>query len=203
MKWVGLTGGLGTGKTTVSKMLIGRGVPVIDADRVAREVVEPQGPAYAGVVQAFGQGILRPDLSLDRNLLAGQVFGNPQKLSQLEQLIHPYVQQEVSRQRQWLKEQHHQWSVYDVPLLFEKNLQAQFDYIIVVSVTNVDTQIARLKLRNGWNNEEIKKRLKAQIALSEKVARSDYVIQNDADLSDLEKKVDTLVQMLNDLWKED
>ena len=202
MKWVGLTGGLGTGKSTVSKLLIGRGIPVIDADRIAREVVEPNGPAFPGIVQAFGSGILQPDGSIDRVLLAKAVFEDPKKLLQLETLVHPLVQAEVMNQRSWLKDQHHHWAVYDVPLLFEKNLKSQFDFVLVVSVTDVATQICRLKLRNGWSDEEIQKRLKAQLPLSEKVAQADYVIQNDADLSSLEKKVDTLVQMLNDLWQD-
>ncbi len=202
MKWVGLTGGLGTGKTTVSQMLIKRGISVIDADRVAREVVEPNGPAFPGIIQAFGSGILKADGSIDRALLAQSVFGDSQKLLQLEKLIHPFVQKEVSNQRQWLKDQHHPWAVYDVPLLFEKDLKTQFDFIAVVSVTDEQTQVARLKQRNSWNDEEIQKRLKSQLPLSEKVTQADYVIRNDADLSSLEKKVDTMVQMLNDLWQE-
>jgi len=199
MKWVGLTGGLGTGKSTVSQMLISRGIPVIDADRIAREVVEPNGPAFPGIIQAFGKEILQPDGSIDRNKLAKAVFGHSEKLLQLENLIHPFVQEEVLNQRSWLKDQHHQWAVYDVPLLFEKNLKSQFDFVLVVSVTDVTTQISRLKQRNGWNDDEIQKRLKSQLPLSEKIAQADYVIQNDADLSSLEKKVDTVVQMLNDL----
>jgi dephospho-CoA kinase len=202
MKWVGLTGGLGTGKSTVSQMLIKRGIPVIDADRVAREVVEPHGPAYLGIIQSFGRGILKPDGSLDRTLLAQAAFGDPQKLLQLERLVHPHVQAEVLRQRQWLQDQHHQWAVYDVPLLFEKGLQSQFDFIVVVSIMDVAMQISRLKQRNGWSEEEIQKRLKSQLPLSGKATQADYVIQNDADLSSLEKKVDTMVQMLNDLWQD-
>ncbi len=202
MKWVGLTGGLGTGKSTVSQMLIGRGIPVIDADRIAREVVEPNGPAFPGLIQFFGRGILNSSGSLDRALVAQVVFSDPQKLLKLEALIHPYVQEEVSRQREWLRDQHHQWAVYDVPLLFEKKLKSQFDFVVVVSVTDSAIQRARLKLRNNWNDEEILKRLASQLPLTEKVAQADYVIRNDADLPALEKKVDTLVQMLNDLWQD-
>lgn len=202
MKWVGLTGGLGTGKSTVSQMLIQRGIPVIDADRIAREVTEPNGPAFLKIVQDFGKGILSSDGSIDRVLLAKQVFGNPEKLLRLEKIIHPLVQEEVARQRQWLKDQGHTWAVYDVPLLFEKNLKSQFDFVVVVSVTDVKIQIQRLKARNGWNDEEIQKRIGSQKSLSEKEAGADYVIHNDADLSSLEKKVATMVQMLNDLWLE-
>jgi dephospho-CoA kinase len=201
MKWVGLTGGLGTGKSTVSQMLVKRGIPVIDADRIAREVVEPGGPALPGIIQAFGPGILQPDGSLDRVSVARLVFGNPAKLAQLETLIHPFVQREMQAQKKQLKDAGHLWAVYDVPLLFEKNLRSQFDYVIVVSVTDAETQMSRLRARNGWNDEEIQKRLSSQLRIAEKAAQADFVIYNDADLSALEKKVDTMVQMLNDLWK--
>jgi dephospho-CoA kinase len=203
MKWVGLTGGLGTGKSTVAQMLVKHGIPVIDADRIARQVVEPQGPAYAGILRAFGPGVINPDGSLDRQCLARIVFNDEEKRLLLERLIHPCVQSEVASQRQWLKEQRYSWAVYDVPLLFEKGLQSQFDSVIVVSVTHEQIQYERLKERNGWNDEEIHKRLSSQVLLAVKVAGADHVIQNDADIPTLQKKVDTLVQMLNDLWLED
>lgn len=204
MKWVGLTGGLGTGKSTVSQMLICRGIPVVDADRIAREVVEGgQGPALPQIRQDFGAEVFRADGSLDRQKLANSVFGHPQKLSQLEKIIHPFVKEEVLRQRQWLQDQHCKWAFYDVPLLFEKKLEDQFDFIVVVSTSDVNTQIQRLKLRNNWNEDEIVKRMKSQMPLSEKVSQADYVIRNDADLISLEKQVDTMVQMLNDLWQDE
>lgn len=202
MKWVGLTGGLGTGKSTVSQMLVSRGIAVIDADRIAKQVTEVRGPALPAILQAFGPGLQNKDGSLDRQALAQLVFGNPEKLLQLEKIIHPLVQDEVKRQKKWIQEQGALWAVYDVPLLFEKNLQSQFDYIVVVTVNNPQILMDRLKQRNSWNNEEIQKRMASQKPLSEKIKQAHYVIENDASLSELEKKVDTLVQMLNDLWQE-
>lgn len=202
MKWVGLTGGLGTGKTTVGKMLLNLGIPVIDADRIAQDVTDVNGPAFQPIVQGFGPGILTGSGIIDRKELAKIVFSDPELLSKLEKIIHPLVQAEVLRQRQWLKDQHHIWAVYDVPLLFEKNLKSQFDFTLVVSVTDPQQQIQRIKLRNIWNNEEIQKRLKNQLPLAEKEKQADYVIRNDADLSSLQKDVDTLVRMLNDRWKD-
>lgn len=199
MKWVGLTGGLGTGKSTVSRLLMSHGIPVLDADIIAKQVVEPNGPAYLGVVQAFGPDIVRADKTLDRQKLAQKVFGDPAALLKLEQLTHPFVQDEIHRQRQWLADQGTLWAVYDVPLLFEKNLQDQFDYIILVTAT-AQQQLERVKLRNAWSDEEILKRIQAQRPLKDKEAMADYVLRNDADQPALEKKVATLVQMLNDFF---
>ncbi len=202
MKWVGLTGGLGTGKSTVSQMLLRRGIAVIDADRIAKEVTEPNGPAFQQIIQAFGSDVRRSDGTLDRQALAQKVFGHPEKLRQLEGIVHPLVQEEVKKQKKWVQEQGAPWAVYDVPLLFEKRLQSQFDYVVVVTVSNPQILIERLKQRNCWNDEEIQKRLASQLPLAEKVRQAQYVIDNDASLTELEKKVDTLVQMLNVLWQE-
>ncbi|MFN8792128.1 MAG: dephospho-CoA kinase [Bdellovibrionales bacterium] len=199
MKWVGLTGGLGTGKSTVSRLLLRHGIPVIDADAIARQVLELHGPAYGPVVQNFGPEILQSNNVIDRKRLAEKVFGRPAELEKLERIVHPFVQAEVKRQRQWLEDQHAPGAVYDVPLLFEKGLEKQFDAIIVVTAQEPQ-QIERVKARNSWTDEEIQKRLRSQIALNDKVAQADFLVQNDADLPTLEKKVATLVEMLNDFF---
>ena len=199
MKWVGLTGGLGTGKSTVSRLLLSHGIPVVDADAMARQVLEIHGPAYGPVVQCFGPEILQPNKEIDRKRLAARVFGHPAELEKLERIIHPFVQAEVKRQRQWLADQKTPGAVYDVPLLFEKGLEKQFDAIIVVTAREAQ-QVERVKARNSWTDEEIQKRLRSQIPLNDKVARADFVVQNDADLPTLEKKVATLVEMLNDFF---
>lgn len=196
MKWVGLTGGLGTGKSTVSRLLMSHGIPVLDADRVAKQVIEPGTPGYDQVVQVFGPDLKAADGSLDRVKLAQRVFGVPSELEKLERIIHPLVQAEIRHQKQWLEDQGTLWAVYDVPLLFEKNLMGQFDYIIVVTTTP-EQQMERVKARNGWNEDEIKKRLASQKPLKDKELGAHHVLQNNADLPQLEKKVETLVQMLN------
>lgn len=197
MKWVGLTGGLGTGKSTVSRLLVSYGIPVLDADQIAKQVLEPGGAAYQSVITAFGPDICLPSGEIDRKKLAEKVFGRPKELGRLENLIHPLVQEEVKKQKRWLEEQGTLWAVYDVPLLFEKQLQNQFDYIVVVSAS-VLQQIQRVKSRNGWTQEEIKRRLDSQMPMKDKEAQADYVLKNDADRPSLEKEVATLVQMLND-----
>jgi dephospho-CoA kinase len=202
MKWVGLTGGLGTGKSTVSQILLKLGIPVVDADRLAREVTEISGPAYPEIVQAFGPGIQKTNGQIDRSRLAEEVFGHPEKLAELEKIIHPLVQAEVKKQKDWLEAQGTLWAVYDVPLLFEKSLQNQFDAVVVVAVHDPEIIKTRLRHRNAWNDQEIQKRTGAQRSLNEKVQAADYVIWNDASLTELEKEVATLVLMLNDLWKD-
>lgn len=197
MRWIGLTGGLGTGKSTVSHFLIRRGIPVVDADKIAKQVLEPGTEGLKQVVLAFGPDILNPDGSLNRTALADLVFSSKEKLLKLESIVHPLVQAEVLNQRSWLADQHTEWAVYDVPLLFEKNLQSHFDQIILVT-SSFEKQVERLKLRNHWNDDEISKRLKAQLPLQDKKARSHHVIENDGSLDDLEKKVATLVELLND-----
>lgn len=199
MKWVGLTGGLGTGKSTVSRLLLSHGIPVIDADRIAKQVLEPNGPAYGPVVQAFGPYILDANKAIDRQKLAQKVFGQPEQLRKLEALIHPFVQEEVRHQRQWLTDQGTLWAVYDVPLLFEKNLRDQFDYVIVVTAS-AQQQMERVRLRNAWSDDEIMRRILSQKPMKDKEAQADHVLQNDADIATLEKKVATLVQMLNDFF---
>lgn len=197
MRWMGLTGGLGTGKSTVAHFLNKQGVPVIDADRIAKQVLEPGTEGLKQVVLAFGPGILKSDGSLNRVSLADLVFSDKEKLKKLESIVHPLVQGEVKAQRKWLEDQHTNWAVYDVPLLFEKNLQAQFDQIILVT-SSFEKQVDRLKLRNNWNDTEINKRINAQLPLSQKIALSQHVIDNDGTVEELEKKVATLVELLND-----
>lgn len=197
MRWIGLTGGLGTGKSTVSESLRKAGIPVVDADRIAKEVVEKGSPGLQQVVQAFGPDILNSQGEMERTRMAGLVFSDPKKLQKLESILHPLVQAEVRSQRQWLEDQHHTWAVYDVPLLFEKNLQAQFDEIILVTCDEAQ-QWERIRKRNGWKDEEIQKRLQAQWPLANKQKLSHHILENNGTLEQLEKKVATLVQLLND-----
>lgn len=197
MRWIGLTGGLGTGKSTVAHFLTQLGIPVIDADKIARQVLEPRTAGLNQVRLAFGPGVLNADGSLNRVNLSDLVFSNMEELKKLESIVHPLVQEEVQNQKKWLKDQHTDWAVYDVPLLFEKNLQSQFDRIILVT-SSFEKQVERLKLRNNWNDSEIEKRMNAQLPLDEKRALSHHVIENDGTLEDLQKKVATLVELLND-----
>ncbi|MFN8846045.1 MAG: dephospho-CoA kinase [Bdellovibrionales bacterium] len=197
MLWYGLTGGLGTGKSTVASLIRSHGIPVIDADRLAKEVVEKGSIGLERVRQAFGPDILNSQGELDRLKMAEIVFAKPDQLLKLESIIHPLVQEAVHQQKNWLKDQDCPWAVYDVPLLFEKKLKNQFDGIITVTADE-QQQIDRVKKRNAWNDEEILKRIRVQVPLAVKVKESDYVINNQGSLTDLEKQVASLVQLLND-----
>lgn len=188
MKWIGLTGGLGTGKSTVADILRRRGYPVIDADQIAKEVVAPGTSGLRSVLAELGADLLKPDGSLDRGKLAQQVFSDREKLEKLETIIHPLVQDRVREIRKALQAQGFQKAFYDVPLLFEKNLSG-FDEILVVTSDPVH-QRERLRARNGWSDEEITRRTAAQWPMDRKVTSADHVIKNDAGLSELEKEVD-------------
>lgn len=194
MKWIGLTGGLGSGKSTVASFLRVKGWPVIDADQIAHQVLAPGSAGLTKVLEHFGKDLLLPNGELDRRALGMRVFGHPERLLELERIVHPLVQDEVSRQRQALQQAGFQKAFYDVPLLFEKNLEG-FDSVVVV--TSSPTVIhGRLKSRNAWSDEEISKRIASQIPLTEKEKRADHVIRNDGGLGELEDAVDRLLARL-------
>ncbi len=186
MKWYGLTGGIASGKSSVSQILKNEGFAVVDADLIAREVVDAGRPGLQLVVDQFGTSVLKPDGGLDRKKLGQMVFGQPEKLLLLESILHPLVKQETARQRQSYKDQGQALVFYDVPLLFEKNMQADFDGIIVVA-TSEDVQRARMKTRDRLSEDEITKRLGSQKSMAEKIKQATWVIQNDGSLEDLKK----------------
>lgn len=192
MKWIGLTGGLGSGKSTVSQMLRERGWPVVDADQIARDVVVPGTPGLQSVVDLFGANILQPNGELDRAELAKRVFADPIQLEKLEQLLHPLIQNEVKKRRQGLSAD---FAFYDVPLLFEKQLQSQFDWIVVVGC-GLDQQKERIKKRTGWKDEEVERRLAVQLPLAEKMKEADFVVHNEKDMIHLTAEVEKLIAWL-------
>lgn len=189
MKWIGLTGGIASGKSSVSQIIRDQGFTVIDADAIAKAVVEPNQPGLAEVVNLFGQEVLKPDGSLDRKLVGQLVFGNPDKLIALEKILHPLVKAETARQRTVLEKSGAKFAFYDVPLLFEKKLEDQFDAIIVVSAGE-ETQKKRMKKRDALSDQEISSRLASQMKMPHKIAKATWVIENDGGLEDL--KIATL-----------
>lgn len=199
MKWVGLTGGLGTGKTTVASIIRKQGYPVFDADEVARHVVRAGSPGLKSVVDQFGPQFLNSAGELDRQKMADFVFSDPEKLKKLEALIHPLVQAEVSKLKSEAEKSGIDLAFYDVPLLFEKKLSG-FDAVVVVTAS-LETQKLRLKNRNNWTDQEIEKRIKSQVALSEKIAGADFVINNDGALENLAKNVLKLIEQLKGFKK--
>jgi dephospho-CoA kinase len=195
MKWFGLTGGIASGKSSVSQILKNEGFAVVDADAIAREVVEAGSPGLSAVRAHFGTEILKPDGGLDRKKLGQLVFGHPEKLLQLENILHPLVKQETLRQRQDHQAKGRDFVFYDVPLLFEKKMEKDFDGIIVVTASD-DLQRRRMKARDQLSDAEVSNRLQSQIPLAEKIKRATWVIENHGSLQDLRVAVLDLIQKI-------
>ncbi|MET9169538.1 dephospho-CoA kinase [Streptomyces misionensis] len=184
---VGLTGGIGAGKSEVSRLLVEHGAVLIDADRIAREVVAPGTPGLRAVVDAFGTDILAPDGSLDRPRLGSIVFADPDRLAVLNSIVHPLV---GARSRE-LEEAAAPDAVviHDVPLLTENGLAPLYDLVIVVDA-RPETQLDRLTRLRGMTEEDARARMAAQATREQRRAIADIVIDNDVPLDALRKRVD-------------
>ncbi|MEU3195957.1 MULTISPECIES: dephospho-CoA kinase [unclassified Streptomyces] len=192
MLTVGLTGGIGAGKSEVSRLLVERGAVLIDADRIAREVVEPGTPGLRAVVDAFGEEILAEDGSLDRPRLGSVVFSDPERLAVLNSIVHPLV---GARSRE-LEEAAAEDAVvvHDVPLLTENGLAPLYDLVIVVDASP-EAQLDRLVGRRGMTEEDARARMAAQATREQRRAIADIVIDNDVPLEELARRV-------QDVWSE-
>lgn len=191
---VGLTGGIATGKSTVAQMFKRCGAIVIDADQLARDVVRPGKPAWREIVNVFGKAVLNPDASLNRQALGAIVFNNRRKLRRLERIIHPRVAREQQRiARRIFARSPHAVMVYEVPLLFESGAHRRVDKIIVVTADR-ETQIARLKRRNGMTRREALRRINTQMPLAEKVRHADVVLDGRKDKRVVRKEVRRLTR---------
>ena len=180
MKLFGLTGGMGMGKSAAAQILRERGVPVVDTDDVAREVVAPGQPALAQVVQRFGQAILASDGSLRRSELARLVFADPAARKDLEAILHPAIRARWQAQVAAWRQPSHATAVVVIPLLFETGAEAEVDATICVACSTA-TQYERL-LQRGWPREQIDQRVRAQLSSDQKVARANYVIWTEGSL---------------------
>ncbi|MER6749229.1 dephospho-CoA kinase [Streptomyces fungicidicus] len=192
---VGLTGGIGAGKSEVSRLLVEHGAVLIDADRVAREVVEPGTPGLAAVVDAFGEEILTADGALDRPKLGSLVFADPEKLAVLNAIVHPLV---GARSRE-LEEAAAVDAVvvHDVPLLTENGLAPLYDLVIVVDASP-ETQLDRLVDQRGMTAQDARARMAAQASREERRAIADIVIDNDVPLDALRRRVEDVWSQLED-----
>ncbi|MFE1129342.1 dephospho-CoA kinase [Streptomyces albidoflavus] len=183
---VGLTGGIGAGKSEVSRLLVEHGAHLVDADRIAREVVEPGTPGLAAVVEAFGESVLAADGSLDRPKLGEIVFADPERRAVLNGIVHPLVGARSAE----LQSQAPQDGVvvHDVPLLTENGLAELYDLVIVVDV-EPRTQVERLVRSRGMSEEEARARMAAQAGREERLAVADIVIDNEVSLDALQGRV--------------
>ncbi|GGP36678.1 dephospho-CoA kinase [Streptomyces calvus] len=186
MLTVGLTGGIGAGKSEVSRLLVECGAVLIDADRIAREVVEPGTPGLAAVVDAFGEEVLTADGSLDRPRLGSIVFADPDKRAVLNSIVHPLVGVRSRELEQAAAED--SVVVHDVPLLTENGLAPLYDLVIVVDAS-AETQLARLVGRRGMSEEDARARMAAQATREQRREIADIVIDNDVPLDELERRV--------------
>lgn len=195
MRWIGLTGGIATGKSTVSNWLKAHGYAVIDADELARLVVAPGSEGLRQIVSHFGAEILDDDGNLDRRKLGALVFADREKLADLEGMIHPLVQAQVQSLRDRYEREGREFVFYDVPLLYEKKLQDQFDHIIVVAADE-EIQKSRMRARDALSENEIEARLKSQLPMSEKIKVAHSVVENNGTREELETKLLQLVKSL-------
>jgi dephospho-CoA kinase len=186
---VGLTGGIGSGKSAVSALLAERGAVVIDADGIAREVVEPGTPGLAAVVAEFGPDVLRPDGTLDRAALGRRVFPDPAALARLNAITHPRIGERTAEL--FAQAEGAQVVVHDVALLVENGLAPAYDEVVVVAAEPA-TQLDRLVRLRGMTEEDARARIAAQAPLADKLAVATHVVRNDGSRDELVAQVDAL-----------
>ncbi|MEV7007595.1 dephospho-CoA kinase [Streptosporangium sp. NPDC051022] len=184
---VGLTGGIGSGKSEVSRRLTARGAVVIDADKIAREVVEPGTGGLARIVALFGSGVLHEDGSLNRERLGSIVFTDSEKLASLNAIVHPLVGARVAELQSQADED--AIVVYDVPLLAENNLAPMYDVIVVVDAAD-ETRLDRLVRLRGMSEQDARARLAAQASREDRLKIADIVVPNEGSLEELETRVE-------------
>lgn len=190
---VGLTGGIGSGKSEVSRRLAAYGAVVIDSDLIAREVVEPGTPGLAALVEEFGPGILAADGTLDRSKLGTIVFADPEKLAALNAIVHPLVGARADELRKAAGDS--AVLLNDVPLLAENKLAALYDLVVVVDAAP-ETQLDRLVRLRGMTEQDARNRMAAQATRAERLAIADVVIDNDGPIDALEPQLRALWERL-------
>ena len=194
MLLVGLTGNIGSGKSTVTQMLSERGATIIDADVLARRAVEQGTVAFDKIVRRWGQDVLAPDGHLDRAALRRVVFADQEQLEELNQIVHPEVERLRSRLVDQARKRGDRMVVCDIPLLFERHMTDRFDRIILVDAHRA-LRLERLVKDRGLRETEAMEMIAAQMPAELKRARADFVIDNDGTLTQLERRV-------HDVWTE-
>lgn len=192
---LGLTGGIASGKSSVAGMFKELGIVVIDADQIAREVVEPNEEGYSKIVEVFGKEIIHKDGTINRERLGSIIFNNKVKREQLNNIIHPLIRQRMAERTKYYFQAGERTIVLDIPLLFESKLTYLVDKTIVVYV-NDEVQLMRLMARNKFTSDEAKSRISSQMPLKEKVLLADYVLDNNGSLENTREQ---LLQLLKDL----
>jgi len=189
---LGLTGSIASGKSTVSKMISEFGIPIVDADVIAKQVVEVGQVAYQKIIETFGPKILLENGEINRPALGAIIFNNPERREELNKIVHPEVRKVMLQQSKTLLDEGHRIVILDIPLLFESKLTSLVEKTIVVYVDE-ENQIKRLMERNNLSEEETMARIRSQIPISEKVKLADYVIDNNDTLENTNKQVKALI----------
>lgn len=196
MQRIALTGGMGTGKSHVRAVFAALGVPTIDADTLARDVVAHGTPGFDAVVAKFGRGILNSDGDLDRRALAALVFADTAKRRDLEAILHPVVKSAIDQWFTTLDQSAQPFAIADIPLLYEVGLDKEYDAVIVTSCTR-ENQVRRIMARDNLDATEVQGRLDAQMPIEEKVKRATYVIDTNGSLVQTNAQVHKLYQKLS------
>ncbi|MED4530980.1 dephospho-CoA kinase [Metabacillus fastidiosus] len=189
---VGLTGGIASGKSTVSNMFKEKNITVVDADQIARDVVEIGEPAYNAIIQHFGKEILNNDETINRAKLGSIIFQNEEERKILNNIVHPEVRKEMMRQTEIAKENKEEIVVLDIPLLYESNLTHLVHKTLLVYVDE-NVQVKRLMERNNYTYEEAKMRMEAQLSLKDKLKLADNVINNNGTIGETEEQLNELI----------
>jgi dephospho-CoA kinase len=194
MKICGLTGGVGMGKSTAAVFLLEHGIRVVDTDELARRLVQPGEPALAEIQKQFGDNIVAPDGRLRRDELAGIIFADAAARKKLEEILHPRIREAWLAQVGLWREEKCPLAVVVIPLLYETQVEPHFDKIICVACSAA-AQHERL-LARGWNAEQIRQRIAAQMPVEQKIARADFVVWTDGDLDSHMQQLEHILSRL-------
>ena len=192
---LGLTGGIGSGKSTAADMLRRLGATVLDADEISRHALDPGTECYRATVSAFGDAIVREDGSIDRKALAGIVFSDDHARKTLNGIIHPYVHRTIHSETERARAAHARLIVWDIPLLFETGYDKETDAVLVICCS-IPVRLERLKKRSGYSEEEALSRIRAQMTDEERCERATFTVHNEGTLESLQEQVSKIYEQL-------
>ncbi|WP_106064525.1 dephospho-CoA kinase [Clostridium liquoris] len=195
---IGLTGGIGSGKSTVSRMLSKKGIPIIDADIIARQVLDKYPIILKNIAEEFGTEFIDENGNLKRREFGSYIFSSEAKRKKYEDMIIPYIEKEIIISFHEHEKKAEKACILDAPTLIEQNIHKDMDFTILVWV-DMDTQIKRIKGRDKLNMDEVMNRINSQMSLDEKKEIADFIIDNTLTLTETEAQVDTLVNLINGL----
>lgn len=201
MKIIGLTGGIGSGKSTVARILREHGFPIVDADLIAREIVEPGQPALAELAKEFGEDILNADGSLDRGLLASRAFTTKDTTQRLNDITHPRINQRTQELFDEAREDGAEAVIYDMPLLIDKGLHKDMDATIVVHAAE-HVRLERLTTKRGLDVDDVRRRINAQIDDETRKQHADILLDNNGTEEDLTQQIAQAVDKIKQLTKQ-